>query len=273
MCYFTAESNNRKIEFMRRLNTSNKIACSLSDKDLAEYIQFRKLKDVQKKFAVGCVGPQPDGSWVFSSHVHLDKCGKEIGIHDQRYVWIGDIFHGAGVAHGSEECSIESPLMSDQLCVLVKQLKLTMKHKFMPCVLTMAAVILTMHYQTMQRKLKYCPIPLIFETESGTGKTTALICGLSLFGAQESRFYSKLTKEKILSLCALSGVPLGVDDPQSKFDISRLLIDLYNGAKHGTVSHGEKTPLVLLQLTSHQLINKGMSCCWLYMHTGICQLK
>ena len=89
--------------------------------------------------------------------------------------------------------------------------------------------------------MKFCPIPLAFG-ESGTGKTTALLCGLSLLGIQDNRFYSKVTKEKILQLLCDSGVPLGVDDPQSRSDINRLLIDLFNGAKNGPLSHGEKKP-------------------------------
>ncbi len=76
-------------------------------------------------------------------------------------------------------------------------------------------------------------------------------------GAQDSRFFSKITKEKIHSKCCGSGIPLGADDPQSKNDFSRLIIDLYNGAKSGTMTHGHH-PLVLSQPTSLQLINKGM---------------
>ena len=98
-----------------------------------------------------------------------------------------------------------------------------MKHNFIPCVMTIAGTILALHYQRVQKKLKFCPIPLAFGN-SGTGKTTALLCGLSLLGAQ---FFSKITKEKILQLCSSSGIPLGVDDPHSQNDISRLLIDLY----------------------------------------------
>ena len=51
--------------------------------------------------------------------------------------------------------------------------------------------------------------------------------------AYSSRFFSKITKEKMLQMCSSSSIPLGVDDPQSKNDISRLIIDLYNGAKSG----------------------------------------
>lgn len=84
-------------------------------------------------------------------------------------------------------------------------------------------------------------MPLAFGSP-GTGKTTALLCGLSLMGAQDTRFFSKLTREKVLDLCSSSSIPLGVDDPQSKTDISRLLIDLYNGARSGTLGCGETKP-------------------------------
>ena len=94
------------------------------------------------------------------------------------------------------------------------------------------------YYQTMQRKLKFCPAPLAFG-DPGTGKTTALLCGHSLTGAQETRFFSKISKEKVFQLCTTSSIPLGVADPQSKNDISRLIIDLYNGARSGTVGRGE----------------------------------
>ncbi len=42
--------------------------------------------------------------------------------------------------------------------------------------------------------------------------------------------FSKVSKEKALSLCSTSCTPIGLDDPQSKGDIDRLIIDLFNGA-------------------------------------------
>ena len=91
----------------------------------------------------------------------------------------------------------------------------------------------------MQKKLTFCPIPLAFGP-SGTGKTTALRCALGMMGISESRFASSITKEKIIDLCCESSVPLGVDDPYSKGDISNLIIALYNGASVGTLVRGEK---------------------------------
>ena len=49
----------------------------------------------------------------------------------------------------------------------------------------------------MLKKLKSCPVTLAFG-ESGTGKTS-LLSGLALLGGQNTHFYSKITKEKVLS--------------------------------------------------------------------------
>ena len=245
-CYFTAESTNKKADFMRCLNSSYKLAClqcSFGDKELAEYIQFKKCetKTLKKKYAVQQVGQQPDGSWVFGSNIHLSQSGNILDLEERCYIWLGDIFCGPGVASACDACTIELPLTTDPLCSSVEQLNNHMQHNCMPCMMTIASTVLALHYQTLLKKLKFCPVPLAF-VNSGTGKTTAMLCGLSLLGAQESRFFSKLTKEKILSMCSMSGIPLGVDDPQSKNDISRLIIDLHNGAKSATMAHGEKKP-------------------------------
>ena len=232
---------------MKCLNSSYKDAClhcSFSDKELSQYIQFKKeacAHNLTKKYSVSSVGLQSDGTWVMSRNVHLSKDGMLLEPADSQYIWIGHIFNGPGVACDSEECTVELPLSTDPLCSLIEGLKSHTKHNFIPFVMTIAGTILALHYQKLLAKLKFCPIPLAFG-ESGTGKTSALLCGLSLIGAQETRFFSKLTKEKILHLCSKSNSPLGVDDPDSKNDISRVFIDLYNGAKSGTMVHGEQKP-------------------------------
>ena len=156
-----------------------------------------------------------------------------------KYVWIGHLFDGPGVARSHQQCSIELPLSADPLCDLMANLEGSMQHNFLPCVLTMASGIIILHYRLMRKKMKFCPVPLAFGP-SGTGKTTSLLCALSLFGGTTNRFYSMVTKEKIIDPCCTCGVPLGVYDPQSKGDISNLIIILYNGAGVGTISHGDK---------------------------------
>ena len=60
---------------------------------------------------------------------------------------------------------------------------------------------------------------------SGKGKTTALLSELSLFGGQKNPFYSRGTKESFISILARQTVPIGLDDPQSVKNISKLLIN------------------------------------------------
>jgi len=230
---------------MRCVNSSYKVAClqcSFTDKELAEFIQFKKQSvEFERKKSVAKIGLQSDGTWVLSSNVYVSADGKLLDICESKFIWIGNFHSGPGIPLPSEQCTIHLPLATNSLETLMNNLLLFMGHNFLPTVMTIFAVILSLHYQTMLRKLKFCPIPQAFG-ESGTGKTTALMCGLSLLGIQEFRFYSKATKEKILQLLCDSGVPLGVDDPQSKSDISRLLIDLFNGAMSGTIKYGDKKP-------------------------------
>ena len=145
------------------------------------------------------------------------------------------------MASKADQCAIELPLTTDPLCSLMGHLQNHFQHNFMPCVMTMAAGVLCLHYETMLKKWKNCPIPLVFGN-SGTGKTTALLCALALYGAQDTHFYSKVTKEMVLHICSSTGIPIGVDDPQSKNEISRLMIDLYQGFMNSTISRGSKKP-------------------------------
>ena len=92
----------------------------------------------------------------------------------------------------------------------------------------------------------YCPIPIAFGP-SGTCKTTALESALALLGANKSRNYSIVTREKIFHLCCeSSGIPVGVDDPHSKTDIGKLLVELYNGKKVQQWEEENINPIVLL---------------------------
>ena len=125
-------------------------------------------------------------------------------------------------------------MMTDPLCELIFQLKDTMQHNFVPCLLTMASSIIVLHYPLMQEKLSFCPILISFRL-SGTGKSTALRMSLGMLGIVSNCFYCSFTKEKIIDLCCTSDVPLGVDDPQSKGDISTVMIAVYNGAGIGTM--------------------------------------
>ena len=90
---------------------------------------------------------------------------------------------------------------------------------------------------TNRNSKNFCDLFLVL-----IGKTTALNVALSLLGANGCQLFSKITKQKILQLCCQGTLPVVVDDPESQNDINRLIIDLYNGAKSGTISRGEAKP-------------------------------
>ena len=240
---------------MRELNGSYKLAClqcSFSDRELSEFIQFKKrsTRPLPLKSAVSHVGLQADGTWVLGRNAYFSSDGEAIEIQRSRRVWIGDMFEGTGIATATQQCAIQLPLSTKPLQHLLQALKSVMKHNFYPCVFTMAGIVMALHYQTFIAKLKSCPITLAYG-QSGTGKTTALHCGLGLMGADDLRFFRDLSPAKVSQLCSVTSVPLGVDDPDSKSSFSKIIMDLFNGAKRGTLSKGEVKPTSTVVISSN----------------------
>lgn len=168
-------------------------------------------------------------------------CNGEL-IAESNYIWISDVYSGPGIPLSSLSCTIEPPLSTDVLGLLLNALRSYLGGNFYPAVLLIGAASFVLHYESVIKCFRYCPIPLAFG-ESGTGKTTALESAMSLLGALRTRVYSKVTREKTFDLCCdCEGIPLGVDDPNSKSDINKLLVDLYNGKKGATVTKGERQP-------------------------------
>ena len=220
------------------------LSCSFVDKELCDFFQSKKRNaaPITKKHAVESLGKQPDGTWVFSNKVHLDCEGEVLSDGSSCYMWIGDMYSGPGIASNAKQCSVQLPLTTSPLAELMQVLEGVMKHNFFPTVLTIAAGMYALHYHSMLKHLKSCPVPLIFSASSGTGKTTALQSMLSLLGASQICFYSKATSAMLFQLCCHGNLPFALDDPQSRADISRFIVDLYNGAVGATVSRGEMTP-------------------------------
>ena len=214
---------------------------------MGEFTQYEKHNtQLPNKFHCDNGGPAAGWFVVMASNVYLSPASEMINLASSEYVCIGHVYNGPGVATDAQPCQIELPLTTDPLCNFTENLRVSMCHNFMPTVMTMASIIHALHYQTMLQKLRCCPVALAFGN-AGTGKTIALQCGLSLMGVQDTRFYSKFSKEKVFDLCFTSSIPLGVDDPQSKADISRLIIDLYND----TIGRRERKPISTCVITSN----------------------
>ena len=110
--------------------------------------------------------------------------------------------------------------------------------------------VMSLHYQLFIQSTTNCPVTLAYGS-SGTGKTTAIHCGLGLMGADEFRFFHNLLPAKAFELCLVTNVPLGYDDPDSKHGFSKLIMDLYNGARKATVSADEQQPTLTVLISSN----------------------
>ena len=77
--------------------------CSLFDKDLSEYIQWKKRNSghLPLKYAVAHVGIQEDGTWVVGEDGCISPRGESIPIEESRYVWISNVYSGVGVAYAA----------------------------------------------------------------------------------------------------------------------------------------------------------------------------
>ncbi len=221
------------------------LQCSFTDKELIEYIQQKKRSIIRlpKKSAVQAIGKQSNGEWVIGSDITVSSTGTALMDTEQcKNIWISDVFIGSGIPSPTAACTVSLPLSTKSLAPLIRALKDNLEHNFYPSLLLIGATGLVLHYQDFISKLRYCPIPVAFGP-SGTCKTTVLESALSLLGAHKSRVYSKVTREKIFDMCCdVAGIPLGVDDPHSKADISKLLVELYNGKKGATMGRGERQP-------------------------------
>ena len=179
------------------------LTCSFTDYQLAEFIQ-QKLRR-----AVEMIGQQKNGKWVLGPEVYIHTNGDLIEPNQVKYMWIGHLYMGPKIASQSTACPVELPLSTEPLRDLLEHLRVTIKHSFFPAVLPLG---MAMQYQSLLQQLLFCPVPIAFG-RLGTGKTTALRCGLAICGVHPSRFYSKASLGKYNDLCSDSHLPLGIDEP------------------------------------------------------------
>ena len=87
-------------------------------------------------------------------------------ISSAEYVWIGHIFEGHGVPKLESACSITLPLSTVRLKSFIEILSETLKHNFIPGLLTLGSTALIIHYQLLIEKLCYCPIRAIAKIQA-----------------------------------------------------------------------------------------------------------
>ena len=111
-----------------------------------------------------------------------------------------------------------------------------------------------LHYSSVVEMHGGCPIPIL-HGPSETGKTTAILAGLSMFGSCNMAHYVKGTNSFFIDRSSMTTLPFGIDDPninasgvKSKanfLNMAELVINFYNGARTANCLKGSKKPLSL----------------------------
>lgn len=219
------------------------LTCSFIDKQLAEFIQFKKRRsrNIPTKNAVTIIGLQPhEKIWVLGPNIFIDTSGHEVDPNECCSVWLGNLYNGSGVSRLG--LPIHLPLNAANLLPLIDAMRTILKHNFPPALLAMGAASMLMHYSTIIENNMSCAIPVLFGPV-GTGKSLSLKIALSIFGGHTSRFFARGTKEKYIQILSNSQMPIGIDDPQQPKVIGEMIVDLYNGALCTTIAHGDLKPL------------------------------
>lgn len=159
-----------------------------------------------------------------------------------RYAWLSHLYHGRGIASNGDAVKVGLPLSTEGLLPLVEAMTVTLKHNAPAALMVLGCGCLALHYRTIVDCNGECPAPLIVGG-IGTGKSLSLKFSLATFGCSQSRFYSRGTREKYSLLLGKSTFPLGIDDPKNPHAIGELLMDLFNGGKSATVTHGDIQPI------------------------------
>lgn len=221
------------------------LTCSFDNREVTQYWQFKRRKSgkIPQKNAVSVVGRQDNGdTWVLSKDIQISECtGDTIDITNSKYIWLGHLIQSRGIASNANSISISGPLSTDGIHTLIDTLHTVMAHNFPASLMVLGCTCMAMHYKHIVEVNGECPAPFVCGPV-GTGKSLSLKAGLALIGGHKTRFYSRGTREKYQLLLSQSSFPVGIDDPQRPDAIGELMIDLFNGAKSTTVTHGDIQP-------------------------------
>ena len=239
----------KKIDFINQLSYSfgsGGLACSFTDKELTQYISwkrriFHKDESAVDKEGVLQLGRQPCGKiWILSQDCFISREGQITINHD--YVWLKS---SAPFGNPSKEinleeiaCNVKKPLNTMALPSLIMILEKCLEHNFLSGLLFIGAGAMIFHYHKILELFKFYPQVMAVGPPS-TGKTISLQASLALFGANNSKnHYNSYSKAYCLQRCAVSTIPFGIDDPNCTADISNIILCLYNGTISANVAQG-----------------------------------
>lgn len=211
------------------------------------------------KNAARIVGRQHNSNiWVLSPDLQVSGSGKVIPPDEAPYYWIppeiADLTKVKVNIPSRDLCpEIITPLLAnpkDALCHLLDLMSTCLKHNFCSALLLLGSALFTFHYEKTVQLYRGCPISVCVGPPE-TGKTTAILVALSLFGGTETSYYVKGTNAFFLQTSAECTLPFGIDDPQNssssssktnRLDLPELIVGLYNGGKSSNMLKGSKKP-------------------------------
>ena len=255
-CYFTIAATHKKNDFVNCLSESfgsGGLACSFNDKELIQYISWKKKRFHQdnnapqiEKQGVLTLGKQPCGDiWVLSQECFIHKSG--VVSTDHKYRWLNKLvtFGNTQREMSLEQitCKVSLPLSLHNFPALVQQLERCLEHNFISGMLCIGGAVMMFHYRKLIQLYSFCPQLVAFGPPS-TGKTLSLRVGLSLFGADNQRnHYNNCSKAYCLLRSSISTIPFFLDDPKIASQIAELIICYFNGTIPANVVHGDTQPL------------------------------
>ncbi len=186
ICYFTTSAVHKKVDFITQINStfgSGGLVCSFSDKELAQYISWKKCKfhkshpNREPKIGVLFLGKQKCGNiWVFSKDIAFNKDGLDTSSHN--YVWLKNSISLGG---NSKELSFEEITFDIKVSTsnqifpeLLDTLETCLAHNYLSCILMMGAGGMSIHYQEILKLFQFCPQVMATGPVS-TGKSMSIM--------------------------------------------------------------------------------------------------
>lgn len=214
------------------------MACAFNEKELSEfmpYIRDTGPKPLPQLKAACHVGRQVKPIWVMNDNVQISRDGNIISPESSGYVWLNEShMPDTKVSTADTVPKIILPLTSQPLDKVARLLQ-CFKHNALSSLLTIAGCVMAFHYEQVCSTWSGCPVVVSFGPPE-TGKSTAIVLGLSLMGVDECSKYVSGSTAFFLERCCSSTLPFGIDDPpkpnsKSTLDPGDVIMSVFNGAK------------------------------------------
>jgi hypothetical protein len=228
-------------KFIEQINYSfgsGGMACAFNEKEIFEcipYIRDSGPHPLPQLKAARHLGRQIRPIWVINEDVQIDEDGQLVCPQVSGYVWLSEShIPEVRVSVCDTLPRIMLPLTSHPLDKVVRLVQ-CFKHNALSSLLTIAGCVMAFHSQQVQLTWSGCPVIVSFGPPE-TGKSTAIVLGLSLIGIDECSKYISGSTAFFLERCCSSTLPFGIDDPpkpncKSTLDPAEVIMSVYNWAQ------------------------------------------